>query len=95
MGAIDDKDVDQHVGRAVAAVGVVAEISAAELLERIARARDWAGHEADHHYALVEQHVQEDGPTVQVLAEQSRAAAFEAVRVVLEEILQPGTHTTG
>jgi len=82
------------IDEAVASVNVVAEISAAELLERIARARDWASKEADRHYALVDQHVHEDDSTIQVLAQQSRAAAFEAVRVVLEEILQPGTHST-
>ena len=82
-----------RVEEAVAEVGVVAEVSAAELLERIAHARDWAQREADRHYALVDQHVRDGDTTVQVLAQQSRAAAFEAVRVVLEEILQPGTHT--
>ncbi|MFC1415396.1 hypothetical protein [Streptacidiphilus cavernicola] len=81
------------VDKAVSQVPVVAEISAAELLDRITRARDWASSEAERHYALVEQHVQDDASPVQALAQQARAAAFEAVRVVLEEIIQPGTHT--
>ena len=72
-------------------VGVVAEISTTELMSRIQRAHDWAQLEAAKNYALVEEHVQ-DGGMLQALAQQSRAAAFEAVRVVLEEILAPGTH---
>ena len=71
---------------------MAAQVTAGELLERIARARDWAQGEADRHYALVAAHVSAD-ETTQALAQQSRAAAFEAVRVVLEEILQPGTHS--
>ncbi|MHA6762139.1 hypothetical protein [Streptacidiphilus sp. PAMC 29251] len=69
-----------------------AGITTTELLGRIQRARDWAQLEAQKNYALVEEHVDEGG-MLQALAQQSRAAAFEAVRVVLEEILQPGTHT--
>ncbi|MHA6761328.1 hypothetical protein [Streptacidiphilus sp. PAMC 29251] len=72
-------------------VGVVAEISTTELLTRIQRAHDWAQLESAKNYELVEDHLQ-DGATLQALAQQSRAAAFEAVRVVLEEILAPGTH---
>ena len=81
-------------GAAVPDVGVVAEMSTTELLSRIKRAHDWAQLESAKDYELVEEYLQ-DGDTVQALARQSRAAAFEAVRVVLEEILQPGTHTTG
>ena len=69
-----------------------AQVTVAELLVRIGRARDWAQLEAQKDYALVEEHVDEGG-MIQALALQSRAAAFEAVRVVLEEILVPGTHT--
>jgi hypothetical protein len=60
-----------------------------ELIARIQRARDWAHLEAQKNYSLVEEHV-DDGVLLQALAQQSRAAAFEAVRVVLEEILAPG-----
>ncbi|MFC1433667.1 hypothetical protein ACEZDB_23750 [Streptacidiphilus sp. N1-3] len=72
--------------------GPSAEISVSELLARIQRAHDWAQLESAKNYALVDEHVQE-GVMLQALAQQSRAAAFEAVRVVLEEILAPGTHT--
>ena len=73
--------------------GVAAEVTTAELLARIQRAHDWAQLESAKNYALVEEHLEEGG-TLQALAQQSRAAAFEAVRVVLEEILAPGTHNT-
>ena len=73
-------------------VGVVAEVSTTELLARIQRAHDWAQLESAKNYALVAEHL-DGGETMQALAQQSRAAAFEAVRVVLEEILAPGTHT--
>lgn len=73
--------------------GIVAEISTTELLSRIKRAHDWAQLESAKNYELVDEHLSA-GDTTQALAQQSRAAAFEAVRVVLEEILQPGTHTT-
>jgi hypothetical protein len=68
------------------------DITTGELLARIQRARDWAQLEAQKNYALVQEHVDEGG-MIGALALQSRAAAFEAVRVVLEEILAPGTHT--
>jgi hypothetical protein len=67
-------------------------VTVGELLARIQRARDWAQLEAQKDYALVEEHIDEGG-MIQALAQQSRAAAFEAVRVVLDEILAPGTHT--
>jgi isocitrate lyase len=68
------------------------DVTVGELLARIQRARDWAQLEAQKDYALVEERIEEGG-MIQALAQQSRAAAFEAVRVVLEEILAPGTHT--
>ncbi|QMU70525.1 hypothetical protein [Streptacidiphilus sp. P02-A3a] len=67
------------------------DITVGELVARIHRARDWARLEAQKDYALVAEHIDEGG-MVQALAQQSRAAAFEAVRVVLDEILSPGTH---
>jgi len=67
-------------------------VTVGELLARIQRARDWAQLEAQKDYALVDEHIDEGG-MIQALAQQSRAAAFEAVRVVLDEILAPGTHT--
>lgn len=69
------------------------DITVSELLVRIQHARDWAQSEAQKNYALVDEHVDEGG-MIGALALQSRAAAFEAVRVVLEEILAPGTHTS-
>ena len=70
------------------------ETSIAELMARIQRAREWTQLEAQKNYSLVEERI-DDGVLLQALAQQSRAAAFEAVRVVLEEILAPGTHSDG
>ncbi|WP_447034903.1 hypothetical protein [Streptomyces sp. DSM 118878] len=67
-------------------------VDADELLTRIRGARDWASSEADRIFALSEA-LQSDGQEVEALSASIEARAFRSVRIVLDEVLQPGTHS--
>ncbi|GHE38745.1 hypothetical protein GCM10018785_05360 [Streptomyces longispororuber] len=63
-------------------------VDADELLRRIQAARDWAAREEQQLDAAARAAADEtDGLGLTI-----RSAAFEAVRLVLDEIIQPGTH---
>ncbi|WP_282791575.1 hypothetical protein [Streptomyces sp. CC224B] len=71
-------------------------VDADELLRRIQVARDWAAREEQRLNEAIEaaedQAEQADQGERTGLA--ARATAFEAVRLVLDEIIKPGTHAS-
>ncbi|QQC87512.1 hypothetical protein I8755_03150 [Streptomyces alfalfae] len=66
-------------------------VDADELLIRIRGARDWASSEADRIFAHSET-LQSDGRAAEALNASIEARAFHSIRIVLDEILRPGTH---
>ncbi|CAM5405689.1 hypothetical protein SALBM135S_01358 [Streptomyces alboniger] len=69
-------------------------VDADELLTRIRGARNWASSEADRIFALAET-LRSDGQEAEALGASIEARAFRSVGTVLDEVLHPGSHTTG
>ncbi len=65
-------------------------VNSDELLRRILRARDWAARQ-EHAWRERTQDLQQADPDDE-LAAQVYGCAFQAVRSVLDEIIEPGTH---
>ncbi|GGR88453.1 hypothetical protein GCM10010252_29110 [Streptomyces aureoverticillatus] len=63
-------------------------VDAEELLRRIRAARDWAVREEQQLDAAARAAIDE----TDVLGLTIRSSAFEAVRLALDEIVEPGTH---
>ncbi|MET7362018.1 hypothetical protein ABZS76_26775 [Streptomyces sp. NPDC005562] len=67
-------------------------VDADELLTRMRGARDWAAREAERKTALTETLRREDRRTEAGDAD-VEARVFRSICVVLDEILQPGSHS--
>ncbi|MEV0122203.1 hypothetical protein AB0I16_11770 [Streptomyces sp. NPDC050703] len=67
-------------------------VDADELLIRIRGARDWVESETDRLFAHSEA-LQGDGKETEAWNASIEARAFQSIRIVLDEILRPGTHS--
>ncbi|MGW5735008.1 MULTISPECIES: hypothetical protein [Streptomyces] len=65
-------------------------VDAGELLRRIQRARDWAQQE-ERHWKTRSDKLETEDPN-EALGAEIFASAYEAVRKVLEEVIEPGVN---